>query len=179
MLTSEQLQRLERECDTELTVPPDTAEALEEAADRLHRFSGLAERQRDAAPSKSSVCRAGGLDRIVDAIDIRLIEDCLPSELLGLFSPYLSAIIIGRALGPPVRTPTLAHQTSHAFRPRAPSDETRYLMLAILIPRVIVQRLGGHKITELALIQACPWHVPYWVAATRAAMLRRMLAEEQ
>lgn len=179
MLTSEQLARLRLECDIELRVPPDTAEALERIADRLHRraaaivMEDLTANDGELVPTRF----VSILDRIAMAIGVEVKEDVLPGQLLGLYCPFLAAILLHCSLRASVRGPTQAHEVSHAHRPTAPHDEIWYLALAILVPNSVVEALGGRPIRESSLVQACPWHVPHWAATKRAALLRRINGE--
>lgn len=176
MLTHEQLARIQRECDSELQLPPDTAEALEDCADRLHAMAQQIKLDPQPANDTELVAtkHVTVLDRIAAALKVALIEQSLPGLLLGFYVPDLAAIMLHTPLRANVRQTTLAHEEAHAARRRAGHDEVWYLALALLVPRSIAQT--AERLGEGALVQVCPWPVPHWVLVKRVAMLRTMVA---
>jgi hypothetical protein len=172
MLTHEQLARIQHECDVELQIAPDTAEALEDCADRLHARAASLRLEARAANETELVStqHIGALDRIAAALNVMLVEQTLSGLLLGIYIPDLEAIVLHTPLRALVRQTTLAHEEAHVARRNAGHDEVWYLALALMVPRSIALR--AERLGEGAVMQVCPWQVPYWVLAKRVALLR-------
>lgn len=178
MLTHEQLSRVQKECDIELKMPPDTAEAIEDCVDRFYRRSIRV--ILDPAPADDnelvSTKHVTVLDRIACVLNVLLVEQSLPGLLLGFYVPDLDVIMLHTPLRAQVRQITLAHEEAHVARPHAGHDEVWYMALALMVPRAVA--MTADHIGEGAVMQVCPWPVPHWVLVKRVAMLRALLGQQ-
>lgn len=173
--------RLRDQCDQELKTPPDIAEYLEERANALT----LQAEALSAEPANREPVANDGpmqlrrpvwtIDRLAQVLNLRLVEEKMPSLVLGAFVRAQQLVIVQPDLRPDVRTIVVPHECSHgALHPRAPHAEVWYLALAMLLPQRLVERLPpGRMPTAAALVQLVPYRVAAWAADTRARILQR------
>lgn len=171
------------ELDCELAcaaMASDIAESLEDRADRIWRKAfDIALPLRPANDDELvSTTPRWPIDRVAEALGIRLVEDDLPTLLLGAYFRAQNLIIVQKDLWPTVRSTVVSHECGHgALVEGAPHGEVWYLALALLMPRCLTERIPDRRpITCEALLQVCPWDVPLWVARLRASLLRRLEA---
>ncbi|MFO0563834.1 MAG: hypothetical protein U0269_37765 [Polyangiales bacterium] len=161
-------------------MPSDIAESLEDRADKIWRKAFQIALPLRAANDDELVSTTPRwpIDRVAEALGIRLEEDEMPALLLGIYFRAQNLIIVNNALRPIVRTTVVSHECGHgALAAGAPHGEVWYLALALLIPRCLTERIPDERpITCEALLQVCPWDVPLWVARVRAQLLRRLEA---
>jgi hypothetical protein len=172
---------MERDCETAFAdMPSDIAEALEDRADAIWRKAFQISLPLLPANDRELVSTTPRwpIDRVAEALGIRLEEDEMPALLLGLYFRVQNLIIVNNSLHPLVRTTVVSHECGHgALAEGAPHWEVWYLALALLIPRCLIERIPDRRrITPEALLQVCPWDVPLWVARVRARLLRRLEA---
>lgn len=160
---------------------PDTAEAIERAAEAIH--AGV----RAFAPELEAPANITGLalvnprttfDRIAEMFRVRVrAVPWLDDDTLALWVEFAATILVATTLRYIERALMLAHELAHERRRRAPHREVLYLTICMLLPRSLIEEIPeGRPITGKALQDVCPWPVSLELCEARAELLRRARA---
>lgn len=160
---------------------PDTAEAIERAAEEIH--AGV----RAYAPQLQAPANLTGFaemnprttfDRIAEMFCVRVrTVPWLDDDTLALWVELAATILVAITLRYIERALMLAHELSHERRRNAPHREVLYLTICMLLPRSLLDEIpDGRPVTGKALQEVCPWPVPIEVCEARAELLRRARA---
>lgn len=160
-------------------IEPDTAEAIERAAEELHAaVFAFRSFVTDAPANPIGLGESNPrttFDRLAEMLRLTVESvDWLDDDTLAVWVEIVATIYLARSLRALERALMLAHELAHERRRKAPHREVLYLTLALLLPRSLLALLPADRpVTASALQRACPWPVPLEICQTRAEMLAR------